>query len=155
MTKHDPFDDSDQLRLPAEWLPKYAEPFKPVPAKIQKRRQNFVMVPMWWYERLANPAPATRCTALVALYVLHMHFRSYGKPFLLANGMLEYDGISPDTKTRALKDLEQRGLVTVEWRERKSPTVQVITCRTHAADFPELPQRCGYGLYSSLVCLFY
>jgi DNA-binding transcriptional ArsR family regulator len=126
MTERNPFDDPDQLKLPPEWLPKYAEPFKPVPEKIRKRREQFVMVPLWWYERLSNPVPASRCTVLVALYVLHLHWRNYGKPFRLANGMLKYDGISPDTKTRALKDLEQRGLVTVEWRERKSPIVKVI-----------------------------
>ena len=54
MTKPDPFDDPDQLRLPAEWLPKYAEPSKPVPEKIRKRRQLFVQMPMWWVERLRD-----------------------------------------------------------------------------------------------------
>jgi hypothetical protein len=63
---------------------------------------------------------------LVALHVLHLHWKNYGKPFKLANGMLTYDGISHDTKLRALKELEQRGLVTVEWQERKSPIVHVL-----------------------------
>ena len=37
-----------------------------VPAKIRKRREQFVQVPMWWYEKLANPVPSCRCTCLVA-----------------------------------------------------------------------------------------
>jgi hypothetical protein len=96
-----------------------------IPAKIRKRREKFVMMPMWWYEKLANPAPTCRCTCLVACYLLHLHWKNDGKPFKLANGMLAYDGISPDTKLRALKDLERRGLITIERRARKSPVVHV------------------------------
>jgi hypothetical protein len=113
--------DLNKLRLdPA----KFATPY--VPAKIRKRREQFVQVPMRWYEKLANPPPANRCTCLVALYALHLHWKGGGKPFKLANGMLAYDGVSPDSKTRALKELEQRGLVTVEWREKRSPIVHVL-----------------------------
>ena len=101
-----------------------------VPTKIRKRREQFVMVPMRWYEKLANPIPSCRCTCLVALHVLHLHWKGDGKPIKLANGMLEYDGISHDSKTRALKELEQRGLVTVDWREKKSP----IIVRVHGVD---------------------
>ena len=117
-------DDSDDI-----WKNLSIDPAKlaaaPVPTKIRKRREQFVMVPMRWYEKLANPIPSCRCTCLVALHVLHLHWKGDGKPIKLANGMLEYDGISHDSKTRALKELEQRGLVTVEWREKKSPIVKV------------------------------
>jgi hypothetical protein len=102
---------------------KFAAP--PIPAKIRKRRQLFAMVPMWWYEKLANPMPTCRCTCLVAWYVLHLHWKGERKPFKLANGMLAYDGISPDSKLRAIKELEQRGLITVEWRLKKSPIIHV------------------------------
>jgi hypothetical protein len=97
----------------------------PVPTKIRKRREQFVMVPMRWYEKLANPPPTNRCTCLVALYVLHLHWKSHGKPSKLANGMLRYDGVSRYSKRRALKDLERRGLITIEWRPKKSPIVHV------------------------------
>ena len=97
----------------------------PVPAKIRKRRERFIMMPMAWYEKLANPAPTCRCTCLVACYLLHLHWKNDGEPFKLANGMLAYDGISPDSKLRALKDLERRGLITVEWRKKKSPIIHV------------------------------
>jgi hypothetical protein len=80
---------------------------------------------MWWYEKLANPVPSCRCTCLVAWYLLHLNWKSRGKPIKLANGMLAYDGVSPDSKWRALKDLERRNLITVEWRKRKSPIIHV------------------------------
>jgi hypothetical protein len=96
-----------------------------VPTKIRKRREQFTMLPMRWYEKLANPVPTGRCTCLVAWYVLHLHWKNHGRPFKLANGMLEYDGISHDSKTRSLKELERRGLITVEWRPKRSPIVHV------------------------------
>ena len=103
---------------------KLAAPY--IPTKIGKRREQFVKLPLRWYEKLANPPPKCRCTCLVAMYVLHQHWKGEAKPFKLANGMLEYDGISHDSKTRALKELEQRGLVAVDWRDRKSPIITQV-----------------------------
>ena len=100
-----------------------------IPEKIRNRQEHSIKVPMRWYEKPASPIPAGRCTVLVALHLLHLHWRSRGEPFKLPNGTLRYDGISHDSKTRALKDLEQRGLITVEWRERKSPIIHVHLTR--------------------------
>ena len=116
----DPFDDLSKLRLEP-----VAIKVPLVPEKIQKRREHFIKAPMWWYEKLANPMPATRCTVLVAWYLLYLHWKGRGEPFKLSNGMLQYDGIGRHTKRRALKDLEQRGLITVQWRARKSPIIHV------------------------------
>ena len=115
--------NSDGFDLTKLRLDQAAFSTPPVPTKIRKRREQFVMVPMRWYERLANPIPTCRCTCLVAMHVLHLNWKSDGKPFKLANGMLAYDGISHDSKTRALKELERRGLVSVDWQDRKSPIV--------------------------------
>jgi hypothetical protein len=115
----DPFDDLSKLRLDPVGIK-----VPRVPEKIQKRQENFIKVP-WWYEKLANPMPASRYTVLIALHLLHLHWRSRGEPFKLPNGTLRYDGIDRFSKRRSLKDLEQRGLITVEWRERKSPIIHV------------------------------
>jgi hypothetical protein len=112
--------DLNKLRLdPA----KFATPY--VPAKIRKRREQFAILPMQWYEKLAKPSPAGRCTCLVAWYLLYLNWKNDGKPFKLANGMLKYDGVGRHSKQRALTELEQRGLITVERRARKSPTIHV------------------------------
>ena len=103
---------------------KFAAP--PIPAKIRRRREQFVMMPLWWYEKLlGKPAIAGR-TILVAIYLLHLDWKHHGKPFKLPNGMLKYDGVSRHSKWRALPDLERRGLITVERRRRKSPIVRVL-----------------------------
>jgi hypothetical protein len=117
MPGNDPFED---WRIdPA----KFAAP--PIPAKIRKRRKDFVMLPMTWYDKLANPIPTSRLTCLVAWHILHLHWKSRGKAFKLPNGTLRYDGVSRFAKWRALADLEQRGLITIERRRRKSPIIHV------------------------------
>jgi hypothetical protein len=103
------------------------------PKKLQKRKQHFVMVPWAWVERLKG---ATVQTHRVALHLLYLHWRHKG-PFKLPNGMLKIDGITRYSKWRALADLEQRGLIVVERRRRKSPRVSVLI--NHAADLRHDP----------------
>jgi hypothetical protein len=91
MTEDDP-DDLSKLRLEPGAVRAR------VPAKIQKRQEHFIRVPMWWYEKLANPLPATRCTVPLALHLLYLNWKSRGEPFKLANGTLRYDGIGRHTK---------------------------------------------------------
>jgi hypothetical protein len=100
-----------------------AERLTMVPAKIQKRRQQFVQVPWTWVERLRDARG--RCTYHVALYLLHLHWKGNGDPVKLANGMLGLDGVSRYSKYRALRDLERLGLVTVERPRRKSPIIRL------------------------------
>jgi hypothetical protein len=116
----DPF-DIKALRIDPAML---AKPH--IPAKIRKRRDQFVMLPMQWYEKLKNPLP-TGLTCLVAWYLLHLHWKNHGKPFKLPNGMLEYDGISRQSKWRALKDLERRQLIAIERRRSRSPIIHMRT----------------------------
>jgi hypothetical protein len=93
------------------------------PAKIKRRRAHFVMLPMTWYERLKG---ADGQTYRVAWFLLYQHWKNNGDPIKLANGMLAMGGVSPPSKRRALRDLARRGLITVEWRPRKSPIVRLV-----------------------------
>jgi hypothetical protein len=97
-----------------------------VPAKIRKRREQFVQVPMWWIEKLGESPLATGATHQVACYLCHLDWKHRGKPFNLPNGMLKYDGISRQSKWRALADLERRKLIIVERRRRKSPIIRMM-----------------------------
>jgi hypothetical protein len=100
-----------------------------VPKKIKKRRLEFAMVPMTWYERLEG---ASGQTVRVAIHLCYLDWKINGKtppsglPIKLASGMLKTDGVSPRSKGRALRDMERRGLVTVEWWPRKSPVVRLM-----------------------------
>jgi len=55
--------------------------------------------------------------------VLHLDWENKGQPFKLPNGLLKIDGVSPQSKRRALRELARLGLISVEWRPRKSPIV--------------------------------
>jgi hypothetical protein len=94
-----------------------------VPTKIQKRRRRFVQVPMLWVEKLNG---ASGQTHQVALHILFLHWKGGGKPIKLANAMLRADGVPRETKRRALLELEQRGLITVDSRTGKSPLIRVL-----------------------------
>ena len=118
MTDDDPYADVRQHRLTPETLAKLAV----VPRKMQRRRQHFVSVPWTWIERLSG---ATGKTCLVALHLLYLHWKGRGEPIKLANGMLRIDGISRQSKWRALGDLERRGVIVVERRRRRSPIVRL------------------------------
>lgn len=108
-----PFADLGAMRLPERWAV--------VPEKIRRRRQQFVKVPWTWIERLT--AAHHIATYRVALFVLHRSWKAGGKPFTLSNGAV--DGVSRWQKWRALQELEQLGLITVERRERKSPRIAI------------------------------
>jgi hypothetical protein len=117
---NDPF-DIKQLRIdPA----KLATPH--VPAKIRKRRDQFVQVPMWWIEKLGESPLASGATHQVACHLCYLDWKNRGKPFKLPNGMLKYDGISRQSKWRALADLERRKLIAIERRRSKSPIIHFL-----------------------------
>lgn len=97
-----------------------------VPPKILKRRDQFILVPMVWFEKLAGASDRTH---RVALYLLHLDWKGRGEPIELANGMLRICGVSRQSKWRALADLERRGLVEIERRPRRSPVVRLMSTK--------------------------
>jgi hypothetical protein len=116
--KPDPL-DVDNLRFQpgdAQWAA--------VPKKIRQRRPQFVQVPWTWLERLAQSRSAN--TYRVAVTLLYLHWKVNGGPIKLANGMLAMDGVSRWSKQRALDELEQFALITINRRQRKSPIVTLI-----------------------------
>jgi hypothetical protein len=122
MEKDDPF-DLEKLLLNQEEMKAYSG--KSAAPKTRKRRQQFTLVPDVWKKRLSEGT--TNCsTYKLALALLHRDWKNDGRPVRLANKGLEADGLNRKQKYRALADLERLGLVTVERRFRKSPTVKVL-----------------------------
>ena len=76
----------------------------------------------WW--RSLDLAPLK-----VWLYILEEDFRHRGSPFKVTNTGLRNCNISRGQKTRALRELAERGYVSVEWQTRKSPTVTRVHVR--------------------------
>ena len=90
------------------------------PRKVQKRRQHFIMVPWAWFERLNG---AHGQIYRVALFLLYLNWKDKGRPIKLTNGMLRSDGVSRQSKWRALHELERRGLISVQRRPNRTPVV--------------------------------
>ena len=65
---------------------------------------------------------------LVWIYILHKAKLRGSDAIPLPNTSLKSWGVTPDMKTRALRRLEQAGLLRVEWRNRRSPVVTVLRC---------------------------
>ena len=118
----DPYADLKRHRLTPETRAMIERRVAFVPRRISKRQQHFVQVPWSWVERLDG---ATGRTHDVALHLLYLHWKGHKRPVKLPNGMLKMDGISRQSKWRALRALEKRGLIVVECRQRKSPIVRL------------------------------
>jgi hypothetical protein len=123
MRDDDPFDDLSKLAIDPD-DPKFKAPY--VPARIRKRREQFIIVPMRWKEALGAKPRARGTTYDVALHLLHAHWKNHGRAFKLPNGWLRYDGISRFAKWRALIDLERRKLIRIERRPCRTPIIQLL-----------------------------
>jgi hypothetical protein len=66
---------------------------------------------------------------LVGLALWHLRGLRKADTFIVSNVMLEDWGIWPDAKGRALRKLEQTGLIKVERRGKHSPQVTLIAGR--------------------------
>lgn len=89
----------------------------------QKRERTFVMVPLAWKDKLATVRAFP--TYAVALELLHRQWR-LGNPVSLSNVTAATIGVERRQKWRALKELEQLGLIKINRRPRKSPTITVL-----------------------------
>ena len=81
------------------------------------------MVPWLWIQKLRRKP---WYVYHVAFFLLYLHWQRGDRgPIKLASGLLVMDGVSRTSKRRALKELENLGLITVERRSRKSPIVTI------------------------------
>jgi hypothetical protein len=90
---------------------------------VKGRQKQFILLPWNWFEALKG---ADGQTYRLALYLQYMHWKAKGGPIKLANGALAATGVPRHAKYRALGDLEQRGLITVDRVGRKSPIIRVV-----------------------------
>ena len=126
---NDPFDLA-KLKLTPEQITELA-PFqrksKLKPRLPQSRRQagtRFIQLP---YERaLAAAGQLGHAPMAVLVEVAYLAFKAHGKPVPIANKTLRTIGIDRWAKTRALRQLETAGIITVTRRNRgRSPLVSL------------------------------
>jgi hypothetical protein len=116
----DPFDLANLRLAPAAAAAMSRTAAKQARAAPKRQRQQFVMVPWRWVERLK--AARHLATFRVAHYVLYRHWKT-GKPVPVSNKAL---GLSPRSKWRAVRELERMGLVSVETHPARAPVVSPI-----------------------------
>jgi hypothetical protein len=94
------------------------------PRREAKRLVGFVKIPWSWANALASDDVGGKVWA-VACHILYETWREKGRPIKVPNGMLARCGVSRSAKVRALRKLEELGLVSIEWRPHKSPIVTI------------------------------
>jgi hypothetical protein len=104
----------DQSKEPAHEL-------LPPPCR-RRKREPFVVMPIWWAKATAN---ATNSPAMMLLVEL-LRLRTGHSTFPVPNGRLRSLGVSRDTKRRVLRDLERARLIVVDRVARKTPIVTLI-----------------------------
>jgi hypothetical protein len=122
----DPFDLS-KMALDAKAIAELT-PFQKTSAAKPKQRSRakveFVLLP---YEQTLAAAGKVKSSAALAVVVelAHRVFKTHESEVGLNNSVLSSVGISHKAKLCALRELEAAGMVTVDWRKRKSPLVTI------------------------------
>ena len=93
-------------------------------AKPSRKRRGFTMFPDEWDHQLAR-VRADGSVYRVAIHLLREARWSGSNRVKLANGVLEQRGVSRWRKYRALDELCRLGLISIERRPHKAPTVTV------------------------------
>jgi hypothetical protein len=93
------------------------------PAKHKKAAPS-VMLSLAW---AAKAAIATNCPkAMVWVWLVYRAWQTKNSTVAVPNEALSKYGISRKVKSLALRQLETAGLITIERRPRKTPTVTLL-----------------------------
>jgi hypothetical protein len=90
-------------------------------AARSRRTDAFATIPLWWAERAAKAG--RNVNLMVCVDLAYRAWRAGGKAGEKRFAMPNSRGVHRSAKIRTLRALERAGLVSVEWRERKSPMV--------------------------------
>jgi hypothetical protein len=129
----DPFDDP-------RWQEADADAKTESSRQAERRKHagfSYKRLPDLWIERLRE----ARCNATqkLAHHLLELDWRQYGRPFeegeqiTLANSWLADIHVSRRDKGRALRELQDLGLIRVGLRSNKSPIVTLLNPQQQAA----------------------
>jgi hypothetical protein len=100
-------------------------PDLPRSKRSQWQKDTFVKVPLEWAIKASKATHTPQ--AMVWLRILHTAWEIRSNTFPLPSGQLKRDGVDRMSKSRALRNLETVGLITVQWRKRSAPIVTIVT----------------------------
>jgi hypothetical protein len=99
-----------------------AELHAAAPAK-RKKTEPYAMAGL---AAAAKAFRAVNCQkAMVYLWLVHQARKTGNKTIAVPNGTLAKYGVSRKVKYAALRRFEKAGLITVEWRARKTPLATI------------------------------
>jgi hypothetical protein len=113
----------DSFKLPPEIAAELAKAKATQNGTGPKRTEPFLQIPH--RAILAGSRVLGGRRLLVWLYIHHRVWSDKNNTVRIGNVTLGSWGVRRMTKYRALRDLEKAGLISVEWRDRKSPLVTV------------------------------
>ena len=93
-------------------------------SKHKKWRRIFTVVPRAWELRLLDARRI--CTVKLALELLYINWYDKGKPIAVTSKVAAAAKLCPRSKSNALAELEQLGLITVDRCVRRSPLVTLL-----------------------------
>jgi hypothetical protein len=93
-------------------------------ARKAKRGEEFAIVPLKWAAGIARDTNTHH--AWVWIVLLYLSWQAKSPTFPVSNAIFIRYGISHDTKTRALKELEAIGRIVVQQRPGCAPIVTLV-----------------------------
>lgn len=136
---NDNFPDLERLRLPDEQIPKQpsANPQgRKTSSKAPKVRGEFLKgpIPLDWLGRAAKlPGKAPLATALAIMFEVG---RRRSQEIILTTAILKRFGVNRKAKYRALKHLQDAGLIAVHQKPRRNPVVTILEIKDESLSDP-------------------
>jgi hypothetical protein len=115
--------DFNPAQAPDPELTTQPDPQPATPPPTAARRGAFVLLPVSWMDRLHGAGGPTWD---IATHLLLRSFKEHRQTIRLANVALASIGVTKKQKWRALAELEQRGLIHIDHRLRRSPDVTLL-----------------------------
>jgi hypothetical protein len=120
------FDDLEGLRLSPETAERLAKAKPRLEAKAKRQAKLFAMLPIDRFQKLAADTKSALLATVLELDRLVLNNYGRDNTVTLSNSRLQQLGVSRRSKYRALKLLEQCGLVAVVRKGKESPSVTVL-----------------------------
>jgi hypothetical protein len=89
----------------------------------RRNAEPFDKFPRWWTLRMKD---ASVGAFKIALLLLHLDWKSGGRPFVVSDAAAEDRGVGHRRKVSAVLELESLGIIRVERRHKKSSLITVL-----------------------------
>ena len=96
---------------------------KAVPNGAHRSVEQFDMFPRWCTLAMKNAGVGS---FKIALLLLHLNWKSGGRPVIVSAAAAKASGVGPRQKVSAVLELERLGIIRVERRPKKSSLITIL-----------------------------